>query len=74
MYCNKRIITTVLGIADSDECKTWNICGLGGVCINTVGSYKCNCAEGYRTKNGAETFHPPTDHISCEGKNVALNE
>ncbi|MEM6957239.1 MAG: DUF4215 domain-containing protein, partial [Myxococcota bacterium] len=48
------------GCADTNECLMRNICGVGGVggsadspgCVNTAGSYTCNCAEGYVFEGG----------------------
>lgn len=37
MYLNTSI--------DIDECSSSNVCGQ--VCINTIGSYTCNCYTGY---------------------------
>lgn len=34
--------------ADLNECLNQTICGHGR-CVNTEGSYKCNCFQGYRT-------------------------
>ena len=34
--------------ADVDECiVTPEVCGTGGTCVNTVGSYVCTCTSGY---------------------------
>ena len=34
--------------ADINECSLLNItCGFGSVCVNTDGSYKCECKTGY---------------------------
>ena len=45
-------------IADIDECsnKTLNDCDPLAVCTNTLGSYSCNCVNGFRG-----------DGTSCEG-------
>jgi len=34
-------------VEDINECDTGDICGVGGTCENTVGSYECHCDEGY---------------------------
>ena len=36
---------------DIDECETMD-CG-GGVCLNTRGSYRCQCYESFRYQSGA---------------------
>ena len=33
-------------LSDIDECVNNNLCG-NGECVNTQGSYVCNCPEGY---------------------------
>lgn len=34
-------------LIDINECNDSTICG-NGVCINTIGSYTCNCSTGYK--------------------------
>jgi len=34
-------------VKDVDECKDSTICGVGGNCTNTIGSYNCSCDEGF---------------------------
>ncbi|XP_073706971.1 latent-transforming growth factor beta-binding protein 4 isoform X2 [Garra rufa] len=34
--------------SDVDECVSPNVCGLQSVCVNTDGSYRCDCLPGYR--------------------------
>ena len=52
--CRKGInfspISCTLFYLDIDECSNSNSnsCSNNNVCINTVGSYKCNCTNGYR--------------------------
>lgn len=47
-----------------DECSiSFKICG-NGVCINTPGSFKCECQEGYETMPPMET---------CMGKLIKFN-
>jgi fibulin 1/2 len=38
---------------DIDECKYYRACSINAECINTIGSYKCHCKEGFR---GQGTF------------------
>ncbi|XP_044308336.1 sushi domain-containing protein 1 isoform X3 [Varanus komodoensis] len=52
---------------DIDECEISDICGLGGRCVNTAGSYECYCIEGYQLENGTEPFHSATQKHSCKG-------
>ncbi|XP_035381534.1 latent-transforming growth factor beta-binding protein 4 isoform X2 [Electrophorus electricus] len=33
---------------DIDECESPRMCGLHSVCVNTKGSYRCECSVGYR--------------------------
>ncbi|KAH9505495.1 hypothetical protein Btru_057451 [Bulinus truncatus] len=37
---------------DVDECTRPDICSQGLVCVNTVGSFKCACPDGYQLLNG----------------------
>ncbi|KAK2894957.1 hypothetical protein Q8A67_012186 [Cirrhinus molitorella] len=34
--------------SDIDECASPHMCGLQSVCVNTDGSYRCDCLPGYR--------------------------
>ncbi|XP_054275840.1 fibrillin-1-like [Macrosteles quadrilineatus] len=38
---------------DIDECQEENICSSNKTCINTEGSYSCNCPPGFREANGS---------------------
>ncbi|VDK32775.1 unnamed protein product [Gongylonema pulchrum] len=43
-----RIVRTVV-LVDVDECQLSDFyCGEKGVCRNLVGSYECECAEGFQ--------------------------
>ncbi|XP_075894702.1 adhesion G protein-coupled receptor E5 [Nelusetta ayraudi] len=48
--------------SDIDECEIDNDdpepgpCGENKICLNTIGSFTCQCVDGYRTKTGALTF------------------
>ncbi|KAK2836219.1 hypothetical protein Q7C36_014088 [Tachysurus vachellii] len=35
---------------DEDECEEEGLCGNNAVCYNTIGSYYCQCEQGYRAK------------------------
>ena len=37
---------------DIDECLIVNKCGTNGVCVNTLGSFKCSCKQGYQNLMG----------------------
>lgn len=32
---------------DIDECNITDVCGIHGICNNTLGSFVCSCEEGY---------------------------
>lgn len=38
-----------LSAADVDECVGVGVCEAERVCVNTVGSFRCECASGYQT-------------------------
>ena len=54
---NNNILIEILFITDINECDTSNG-GCGQDCINTIGSYQCQCREGYETNNNG---------INCTG-------
>ena len=33
--------------ADVNECAVGNPCGVNAICVNTIGSYTCDCVDGY---------------------------
>ena len=47
-YCGKgkKVGNDTLSCVDKDECEEWGYCDQK--CINTDGSYKCQCVDGYR--------------------------
>lgn len=47
--------TMTLGISDIDECSNGdNLCQRNADCINSPGSYRCECAAGFKlSPNGA---------------------
>uniref|UniRef100_A0A8C2IFD1 Si:ch211-241f5.3 n=1 Tax=Cyprinus carpio TaxID=7962 RepID=A0A8C2IFD1_CYPCA len=56
---------------DDDECESDpSICGKNARCFNTVGSYYCQCHEGFTT-NSAYNF-TQADSIECEGKEMVI--
>lgn len=50
------------GCSDIDECEIDEDdpepgpCGENKICLNTIGSFTCQCEDGYRTKTGTLTF------------------
>ena len=59
-------------IPDVNECQTASRGGCTQKCINTLGTYKCECNTGYtinidqRTCDGK--YHVNIDHMTCDGK------
>lgn len=51
---------------DIDECEEENICGGNATCINTPGSYRCDCNSGYRLKPANDGFSGAEEQ--CEGE------
>lgn len=45
----QQMLATVEALTDVDECNSndLNDCGAGAVCINSVGSYRCTCVDGF---------------------------
>lgn len=55
-------------LTDDNECENaTQPCGEHANCTNTVGSYFCMCAPGFKSSNGQKTF-VPNDGTSCVGK------
>lgn len=44
----KRADCIKICIEDIDECQMLHLCKNNGTCLNTKGSYVCNCEEGWR--------------------------
>ncbi|XP_039265991.2 uncharacterized protein LOC120341529 [Styela clava] len=44
--CGKYFIGLPI-IRDYDECEASNVCDMKSVCVNTIGSYKCHCKDGF---------------------------
>ena len=55
-------IMTYVEILDINECDL-NIDGCDQTCVNTVGSFLCNCTDGYELNE---------DGILCDGKNYIM--
>ena len=51
------LLTILVLLPDIDECEENVVCDQ--VCVNTNGSYYCDCEAGYNLRN---------DNITCEGK------
>ena len=52
-----QLVIIIIILADTDECEGDSVCDASAECINTMGSYECQCGTGY-TGNG----------FTCEGK------
>ena len=48
---------------DIDECNGTNPCAPNGNCVNTNGSFTCNCSSGYELDRSGQ---------SCSGKSTQL--
>jgi len=64
---------------DVDECAADddNVCTTaadGGVCTNTVGSYECGCADGFRLVEGSATECEDIDECEEFGRDVLCHE
>ena len=60
------IVFQNLNFADLEECSTnTHDCDVNADCVNTVGSYSCNCRAGYtgdgQTCNGKKSTNQPTN-------------
>ncbi|NXW11263.1 SUSD1 protein, partial [Fregetta grallaria] len=51
---------------DIDECEESGLCGRNARCVNTEGSYRCYCNDGYKLENGERSFHPDENIVSCK--------
>lgn len=61
-------------ILDVDECSQGAVClEEGQSCSNTVGSYKCNCADGYIKKDGG-CIKKKGQYLILPRLNVSENE
>ena len=50
ILCGISLVTFV----DLDECQSPDACGANHVCNNTVGSYRCECLNGFVADSGAQ--------------------
>ena len=55
-----------LTFVDLDECQSPDACGANDVCNNTIGSYRCECANGFVADSGAQDPLNPV----CIGKKM----
>ncbi|XP_067143325.1 fibrillin-2-like isoform X2 [Centruroides vittatus] len=69
-YPDNSMSVAVEQCKDIDECSNRNPCPKNSNCINTMGSYQCQCIEGYRVKLQHEHVHeeciPVCDPNPCE--------
>ena len=50
LYCYP--VVSMCATVDINECNAnRGICGTGGSCVNTAGSYTCRCNRGYQLRN-----------------------
>ena len=57
-----------LSCVDLDECQSPDACGATHVCNNTVGSYRCECSNGFVADSGAQVPLNPV----CIGKRLRM--
>jgi len=51
--CTNIAVFFSLNFSDVNECDdNPNYCQVGGQCVNTPGSYRCHCKQGYEVGNG----------------------
>lgn len=50
---------------DIDECNNITKCGQNAICINTLGSYKCACEDGYIGSPPKAACRAPCEDIQC---------
>ena len=55
-----------LTFVDLDECQSPDACGANDVCNNTIGSYRCECANGFVADSGTQDPLNPV----CIGKKM----
>ena len=60
----KKLFIYFCNIPDLDECQSPDACGANHVCNNTVGSYRCECLNGFVANSGAQDPLNPV----CIGK------
>ena len=62
--CSTIPVFISINFSDVNECDdNPNYCQVGGQCVNTPGSYRCSCKEGYEVGNGGS---------HCIGKRIFI--
>ena len=63
-------MSTVHSVLDINECEFEGICD-NGYCVNTVGSFRCDCSPGYRPNvfthvcEGEHIFNSSYEYLGC---------
>lgn len=71
---NNRFIVKI-SFSDIDECRTIPDLCKNGLCINTLGSYRCVCNKGYKAdKTGTQCVGKYSTSLVHREKNIISNE
>ena len=64
------MILVAITFADINECSSSSTNGCQQVCVNTVGSYMCQCNAGYRLNNNGRTCAGEKLHTNIDGSTI----
>lgn len=64
-FCQTGFIAKGASCFDIDECLNNQTCGLFSVCINNIGSYSCECVDGYVGAPPKIQCKAPCDDVNC---------